>query len=74
MNLDTYKNAKDLLLEIQRTDEILEYFRTSEITANDEYRLELNGLSVLMTKEFYKKLDHFICERIEELNVRFEEL
>ena len=74
MDLETYKKAGDILLEIQRTDEILESFRESEFISNDEYRLELNGLSVLITREFYKKLESTIGKRIEELNVRFENL
>lgn len=74
MNLDTYKKAKDLLLEIQRTDEVLEHFRASELTLSDTYRLELNGLSVAITKEFYRILEITIANRIEELNVRFEDL
>lgn len=74
MELERYKKAGDILLEIQRTEEILEYFRTSELTSYDRYRLELNGLSVLITSEFYKMLDNFICKRIDELNVKFENL
>lgn len=74
MDLDTYKKAGDILLEIQRTDEILESFDESKMTSNNEYRLELNGLSVLVTAEFYRLLRNTITKRIEELNVRFKNL
>lgn len=74
MDLKTYKKAGDLLLEIQRTDEILEYFRKCILTDNGHYKLVINGLHVNVTQEFFKMLEIFIGKRIEELNVRFEEL
>lgn len=77
MNSSTYKKAGDLLLEIQRAEELLKSLKSSEGSFNKfelEYSIELNGLHVYITQGLFDELENAISKRIEELNVRFENL
>lgn len=77
MNLSTYKKARDLLSEIQRTEELLESLKSSEGSFNKfelEYSIELNGDTYVLTQGLFDELENAISKRIEELNVRFENL
>lgn len=77
MNLSTYKKAGDLLSEIQRTEELLESLKSSEGSFNKfelEYSIELNGDTYILTQGLFDELENAISKRIEELNVRFENL
>ncbi|MDY4127703.1 hypothetical protein [Peptostreptococcus porci] len=77
MNLSTYKKAGDLLSEIQRTEELLESLKSSEGSFNEfelEYSIELNGDTYILTQGLFDELENAISKRIEELNVRFENL
>lgn len=77
MNLSTYRKAGDLLSEIQRTEELLESLKSSEGSFNKfelEYSIELNGLHVYITQGLFDELENAISKRIEELNVKFENL
>ena len=77
MNLSTYKKAGDLLSEIQRTEELLKSLKSSEGSFNKfelEYSIELNGLHVYITQGLFDELENLISKRIEELNVKFENL
>lgn len=77
MNLSTYKKAGDLLSEIQRTEELLESLKSSGGSFNEfelEYSIELNGDTYILTQGLFDELENAISKRIEELNVRFENL